>query len=908
MKKHYLALLLLVFAIPIAAQLPAFPGAEGHGRYTVGGRGGTVYRVTSLEDTNTPGTLRYAVTQSGARTIVFDVAGTIHLKSELRISRDYITIAGQTAPGQGICIADYGFVIAANQVIIRYMRFRPGNKSAIDEDKEPDGLGGMDKKNIIIDHCSVSWSVDECLSVYGCENLTVQWSIISESLRNSGHSKGAHGYGGNWGGNKATYHHNLLAHHGSRVPRLGPRASTQENEYMDLRNNVFYNWAGNGCYGGEGMKVNIVNNYYKPGPATPNSQVRYRIAKIGIRTSSYVATYPAFKPMEHVWGKYYVDGNVVEGNADVTADNWTKGIYEQISNSDCDNLYTSVTKDTIRLNSPLETDFITTHTAQEAFQQIMLYAGCSLDRDIIDERIVRETKYGTATYRGSVSSNSPGLIDIPEDVMPDGATSPWPELSDRGVEPASLVDTDGDGMPDVWEEANGLNPNNAADGKTTTLSKQGYTNLEVYLNSLVEDITNKQNGENSGGTGGDDNEQGFNYYEYVNPSTLVSKFDAAKSGTVLILDGGTYTDRISIPSNRAIMLKADENADAIIKFTSEISGNSGENNGTLIFEGVTIDPSSVNYFISLSNSSALKSLQFKNCNISSSKRGLMTIAGGGLNGELIIDNCVFELSGCSSYSYIYNNGGATQKVSITNSTFYNYPQEHLFWTRSYGKAIDFEFTFEQNTVYKWGKSGKEYNICKIEEANYTINSKYIFRNNIVSEPYVDGATVNMLSTTGGGSLTAENNVKNNIGGYTGANLTYSTINDLTIGEGALSGMSSIGFSNPSNGEFYIDYTSPLATASTTSNIVGDPRWLVKGTGIEDAFGWDNQVVAYAYNGTVYLKGLCSNSIIEVYTYTGSRVASQQTSNDEVAIHLPKGHYIVKVIAFNEVSTHKVVNY
>ena len=166
MKKHYLALLLLIFAIPIAAQLPAFPGAEGHGRYTVGGRGGTVYRVTSLEDTNTPGTLRYAINQNGARTIVFDVAGTIHLKSELRISRDYITIAGQPAPGQGICIADYGFVIAANQVIIRYVRFRPGNKSAIEEDKEPDGLGGMDKKNIIIDHCSVSWSVDECLSVY----------------------------------------------------------------------------------------------------------------------------------------------------------------------------------------------------------------------------------------------------------------------------------------------------------------------------------------------------------------------------------------------------------------------------------------------------------------------------------------------------------------------------------------------------------------------------------------------------------------------------------------------------------------------------------------------------------------------------------------------------------------------
>ena len=418
-------------------------------------------------------------------------------------------MAGQTAPGQGICIADYAVVLAANDVIIRYIRFRPGNKSAIEQDKEPDGLGGMDRKNIIIDHCSVSWSVDECLSVYGCENTTVQWSIISESLRSSGHSKGVHGYGGNWGGNKASYHHNLLAHHGSRTPRLGPRPGTQENEYMDLRNNVFYNWAGHGCYGGEGMKVNIVNNYYKPGPATRNNQTKYRIAKIGIRTTSYCTnsdgTPNAWKPMEHVWGKYFVDGNVIEGNAEVTNDNWTKGIYEQIVNSECDGLYTSVTKDTIRLRAPLETNQVTTHSAQDAFKQIMLYAGCSLDRDIIDERIVRETENGTTTYKGSVSSDAasyPGLIDVPQDVMPAGSTSAWPELSDRNVNPNDLIDTDGDGIPDVWEKAHNLNPNNAADGKTSTLSEEGYTNLEVYLNSLVEEITNRQNDVNySGGTG-----------------------------------------------------------------------------------------------------------------------------------------------------------------------------------------------------------------------------------------------------------------------------------------------------------------------------------------------------------------------------------------------------------------------
>ena len=396
MKNLLVSLLLLLSGIsmPFYAQTPAFPGAEGFGRYTVGGRGGDVYRVTTLEDNNMPGSLRYAVKQKGARTIIFDVSGTIFLTGELKIQNDYITIAGQTAPGDGICIAGYPVVIAADDVIIRYVRFRMGDDNAV----EADALGGMDHRNIIIDHCSVSWSTDECCSVYGNENMTMQWCIISESLRLSVHGKGAHGYGGNWGGNKASYHHNLMAHHDSRTPRLGPRAGTQLNEWMDFRNNVIYNWgANNGCYGGEAMKVNIINNYYKPGPATAlaRSNVRYRIAKVGIRTTEYVERNPAFAPALHIWGKFYVAGNIMEGYDDVTADNWTKGIYEQISNSECDNLFTEATRDTIRLYEPLEAGYIHTHSASDAYERVLAYAGCSLSRDEVDARIVEDTRNGS---------------------------------------------------------------------------------------------------------------------------------------------------------------------------------------------------------------------------------------------------------------------------------------------------------------------------------------------------------------------------------------------------------------------------------------------------------------------------------------------------------------------------------
>ena len=494
MRKSLLVFSFTLCCIGLSAQtdnLPAFPGAEGHGRYTTGGRGGKVYTVNSLEDSDTKGTLRWALGQKETRTIVFNVSGTIHLKSELKTGSDNLTIAGQTSPG-GICIADYPLVINSNNVIIRFLRFRPGDTSG----SEPDGLGGTDKKNIIIDHCSVSWSVDECLSVYGMENSTVQWCIASEALRVSTHGKGTHGYGGNWGGNKASYHHNLIAHCESRTPRLGPRYTTQENEYVDIRNNVIYNWAGEGCYGGEAQHVNIVNNYYKPGPATDqaSSKTQYRIAKIGVRTEEYIQNNSEYAPTLHQWGTFYIDGNIMEGNDEVTEDNWTKGVYaQQTNNEDVDFLWTEETRKAIKLDMPLDAGSVTTHSAAMAYERVLEYAGCCLYRDAVDERIINDTRNRQATY--TADGNKPGYINSQNDQKPDDWAEAWPELpTDTSIE---TRDTDGDGIPDAYEKANGLNYRSASDGNE--VAENGYTNLENYLNSLVEDIVSKQNEGNLSG-------------------------------------------------------------------------------------------------------------------------------------------------------------------------------------------------------------------------------------------------------------------------------------------------------------------------------------------------------------------------------------------------------------------------
>lgn len=348
-----------------------------------------------------------------------------------------------------------------------------------------DGLGGRKVKNVIIDHCSISWGTDECASFYENENFTLQWCMATESLRYSSHSKGAHGYGAIWGGGgyKSSFHHNLLAHHQSRVPRLGAGF-----DLIDLRNNVFYNYDGEGCYGGDAISLNIVNNYYKPGPAfTKNYDRRGRILSTGrIMDES--------SPYYEVWGKCYIDGNYVYGHMESTADNWTYGVYNQFHRSQ--GVVSDMTKDTMRVFTPHETDVVTTHTAEEAFEKVLAYAGASLRRDDLDARIVEEVRTNTALFVGLSPNNTaklPGIIDSQNDIKPDGAGenwSAWPTLKQEEIP----VDNNRDGIPDAWLKRN------YPDKKATDVNEEGYTYLEVYLNELVKEITDNQNEDSTSGT------------------------------------------------------------------------------------------------------------------------------------------------------------------------------------------------------------------------------------------------------------------------------------------------------------------------------------------------------------------------------------------------------------------------
>lgn len=419
----------------LAADIVAFPGAEGAGRFSQGGRGGAVLRVTNLNDSG-PGSLRAAIEAEGPRTVVFDIAGTIQLKSELRIRNGRITIAGQTAPGGGITLRDQTLVVSADDVVIRFIRSRLGAESKV----EGDAIWINGGRRIILDHVSASWSVDETLSAsarygkagQGFHDLTVQWSIIAESLAHSIHVKGDHGFGSlirGGQGSKISFHHNLWANHMARMPRPGNYAGADEDPvgaFFDFRSNVFYNW-GKGHAGYDADKAamaayNFVDNAYVPGPNSAKN--------VAFQESNTLA-------------KAYFAGNSMAGA--VPADPWSLVTFTIPEPAD------------YRLTEPLDVGAVTPEPADKTYERVLADAGASVWRDPVDHRVVE----GVRTRTGKV-------INIQTDV------GGWPVL------PAGQAtkDTDGDGMPDAWETAHGLDPKKA-DG--ATVGKEGWTNLELYL-------------------------------------------------------------------------------------------------------------------------------------------------------------------------------------------------------------------------------------------------------------------------------------------------------------------------------------------------------------------------------------------------------------------------------------------
>lgn len=417
---------------------PAFPGAEGFGKYATGGRGGKVIEVTNLNDSG-PGSFRAACLATGPRTIVFRVSGTIPLESELKIRNGDLTIAGQTAPGDGICIKNYQVNFDITNMIMRYLRFRPGDEKG----KEQDAFGGKGDR-MIFDHCTASWGVDETFSINKGANTTVQWCLVSESLTKSIHKKGSHGYGGLWGGPGGSWHHNILAHHTSRNPRA---SGNVESGLMDYRNNVIYNWGFNSAYGGEMWPRNWVNNYYKYGPATSENVQRRIFLQKDAR------------------GKMFLSGNFVWGFPEVSAENW-KGVDFQPDGD--------ATLATLRVNEPFVVAPVETQSAEKAFELVLAGAGCSLSRDAVDARIANEIRTGTAKHGNRYGGGGKGIIDSQTEV------GGWPELRSKPAPP----DSDHDGMPDEWEKQHKFDPQNAADGALDS-NQNGYTNLEEYLNSLV---------------------------------------------------------------------------------------------------------------------------------------------------------------------------------------------------------------------------------------------------------------------------------------------------------------------------------------------------------------------------------------------------------------------------------------
>ncbi len=459
------------------AKVPAFPGAEGAGAITPGGRGGKVFEVTTLADGG-PGSLREACEATMPRMVVFRVAGIITLTNRLTITHPFITIAGQSAPGDGVCVRGETTEVNTHDAIIRYMRFRRG-----DLKRRDDCLGGNPVGRVIVDHCSCSWGLDENLSMYRqmgktlagedqklpSERITIQWTISSEALDLNNHA-----FGGTWGGRYSSFHHNLFASNTGRNPSIG------WGDHIDYRNNVIFNWRHRTMDGGDNSStVNVVNNYYKPGPAANEGSVRHRICMPQHADMLSEAPVP---------GRWFVEGNVVEGFPEVTRDNWNGGVQSegvvkgQTFNATTVEAEIKAFIERKRSLTPIPAVPVLTQTAQEAFEVVLAHAGATLPRrDVVDLRIIESVRAGKTT----VGKN--GIVNTPDEA------GGYPEYKFT----TAPVDTDHDGIPDEWEIKFGLNPNDPSDGAKPTRCGDGYTNLEAFLNgtdpTVFVDYTKPEN-------------------------------------------------------------------------------------------------------------------------------------------------------------------------------------------------------------------------------------------------------------------------------------------------------------------------------------------------------------------------------------------------------------------------------
>jgi len=459
----------------VQAAIPAFPGAEGGGAFTSGGRGGKIFVVTSLEDSG-PGTFREACEAVGARIIVFNVSGIIKLKNRISMRAPYVTIAGQTAPGDGICIAGETLAIDTHDVIIRHMRFRRG---ATDVARRDDAVGGNPIGNIIVDHCSVSWGLDENISLYRhqfqandkskleklpASNITIQNTISSEGLDTYNHA-----FGSTIGGLNSTFMRNLWADNISRNASIGMYGD------FNFVNNVIFNWWNRSLDGGDYRSMfNIINNYFKPGPITPTDQpIRYRILK---PESGYM--------VPKTFGRAYVNGNYIDGVPEVTKDNWNGGVQ-------LEDLTLEQAKDKLALikqKKAFPMPRITVMSAEEAYEFVLKNVGATFPkRDAVDERIIKQVRTGKIEVKNGLE-NSIGKEFVkrrlPADSYKKGIiTHPDQVGGYPNYKGKAYKDSDNDGIPDAWEKKYGLNPNDASDA-TGDLNGDGYTNIEKYFNGI----------------------------------------------------------------------------------------------------------------------------------------------------------------------------------------------------------------------------------------------------------------------------------------------------------------------------------------------------------------------------------------------------------------------------------------